>query len=116
MLEIGCGSGFIVDHFSKLGYGPENSYAVDVRDERQIKDSFQSQHVNDVTLPFNSETFEFIITNHVIEHFGKVENQKKHLKENYRCLEEEGILYFAVPNRWLLIELHYKLPFLNWLP
>ncbi len=34
----------------------------------------------------------------------------------YRCLEPCGILYFAVPNRWRIIEPHYRLPFLSWVP
>src|SRR5690606_19168022 len=34
----------------------------------------------------------------------------------FRVLDRGGLLYVAVPNRWTLIEPHYNIPFLSWLP
>lgn len=116
MLEVGCGSGFIVSYFSELGYGPQGCYAVDVADERQVTEGFQFQRVQGTTLPFADEAFDFVISNHVIEHVGAAADQEHHLEEIFRCLEPGGVFYFAVPNRWRLIEPHYKLPLLSWLP
>lgn len=31
-------------------------------------------------------------------------------------MQSEGAAYLAVPNRWMLIEPHYRLAFLSWLP
>lgn len=115
-LEVGTGSGVIAKYFSKLGYGPFGSHAVDVIDERQVTDGFYFQLVQGTTLPFASESFDFVISNHVVEHAGTAEDQENHLREIFRCLEPGGTLYFAVPNRWRLIEPHYKLPLLSWLP
>jgi SAM-dependent methyltransferase len=42
--------------------------------------------------------------------------QHTHLAEIGRCLRDNGKLYIAVPNRWGLIDAHYRLPFLGWLP
>lgn len=42
--------------------------------------------------------------------------QIEHLKEIHRVLKVEGKGYLAVPNRWMLIEPHYRLAFLSWLP
>jgi len=116
LLEVGTGSGIIVQYFSKLGYGPFGSHAIDVVDERQVTDGFSFQLVQGTTLPFSSESFDFVISNHVVEHVGTAEDQIHHLNEIFRCLEPGGTLYFAVPNRWRLIEPHYKLPLLSWLP
>lgn len=116
MLEVGTGSGFIAAYFSKLGYGPRNTHAVDVADERQVMDSFQFHRVDGVELPYADGMFDFVISNHVIEHVGSMENQRRHMAEIFRVLEAGGILYFAVPNRWRLIEPHYNLPLLSWLP
>jgi SAM-dependent methyltransferase len=66
-------------------------------------------------LPFPDERFDFIISNHVIKHFAGRE-QHTHLAEIGRCLRDNGKLYIAVPNRWGLIDAHYRLPFLGWLP
>lgn len=33
-----------------------------------------------------------------------------------RVLKDDGTLYLGVPNRWALIEPHYRLPFLSWSP
>lgn len=116
MLEVGSGSGFIVSYFSESVYGAQGSYAVDVVDQRQIFGGYNFQLVDDVNLPFPDEKFDFIISNHVIEHVGDNDKQSKHLQEIYRCLQKNGVLYFAVPNRWRIVEPHYKLPFLSWLP
>lgn len=116
MLEVGSGSGFIVSYFSKLGYGKEGSYAVDVADERQTHNDYKFQVVSDTSLPFQDAYFDFIISNHVIEHVGPRPAQEEHISELYRCLEPGGKLYLAVPNRWRLVEPHYRLPLLSWLP
>jgi SAM-dependent methyltransferase len=116
MLEVGSGSGFIAQYFSRMGYGESGTHTVDVVDERQIKEEFQFELVKGTKLPYADETFDFIISNHVIEHVGSYEDQVSHISEIYRCLEPGGVLYFAVPNRWGIIEPHYRLPFLSWLP
>ncbi|PKM10190.1 MAG: hypothetical protein CVV13_14000 [Gammaproteobacteria bacterium HGW-Gammaproteobacteria-3] len=42
--------------------------------------------------------------------------QLDHLKEIYRVLKPQGCVYLAVPNKWTLIEPHFRLFFLSWLP
>lgn len=116
VLEVGCGAGYITDHFSRLGYGLSGAYGIDISDERQVTDSFQFQTVGDVKIPFPNEYFDLVISNHVIEHVGSPENQAGHVAEIYRVLEKSGILYLAVPNKWRIVEPHYRLPFLSWLP
>ena len=113
-LEVGCGSGYIAHYFSALGFGSEGTHAVDVADERQVFEGFKFVKVSDTRLPYENNQFDLVVSNHVIEHVGKYDSQMKHLAEVYRILKPEGVLYFAVPNKWQLIEPHYKLPFLSW--
>jgi SAM-dependent methyltransferase len=115
-LEVGTGAGIIAQYFSNAGYGLSGSYAVDVIDERQVTEGYNFLQVQGTTLPFADEFFDFIISNHVVEHVGSAEDQAHHLREIFRCLDSGGVFYFAVPNRWRLIEPHYKLPLLSWLP
>jgi SAM-dependent methyltransferase len=72
--------------------------------------------VQDTQLPFADETFDVVLTNHVIEHVGDEQAQRAHLAELRRVLRPCGVGYLAVPNRWMLVEPHYKLAFLSWLP
>lgn len=57
-----------------------------------------------------------MLSNHVIEHVGLGHEQRRHVREIHRVLRPDGILYMATATRWLLMEPHYHLPFLSWLP
>lgn len=116
MLEVGCGSGFIASHFSDLGFGSGGTFATDINDERQIKKGYSFHKVEDTRLPFPNSYFDLIVTNHVVEHVGNLDEQRRHLDEIHRCLKPGGVLYFAVPNKWRILEAHYKLPLLSWFP
>lgn len=116
VLEIGTGSGGIAYYFANLSEMKCKVTAVDVVDSRLIFDGYDFQLVDSVKLPFEDEKFDVVISNHVIEHVGELDNQIFHLNELKRVLKNTGIGYLAVPNRWMLIEPHYKLIFLSWLP
>jgi SAM-dependent methyltransferase len=116
ILDVGTGSGYIASYFSKLGFGESGTFAVDLVDERRVRSGYQFTQVHRTKLPFPDQRFDFIVSNHVIEHVGDRREQHAHLTEISRCLREDGKLYLAVPNRWGFIEPHYRLPFLSWLP
>lgn len=116
MLEVGTGSGGIAHYFgTHLDLDCEVT-SVDVVDTRKIKEGYKFIKVEGVHLPFENNRFDVVITNHVIEHVGALEAQYEHLKELRRVLSPGGIGYLAVPNRWMLVEPHYRLPFLSWFP
>jgi len=116
LLEIGTGSGAIAHHFASHPSLLCDVFAVDVVDKRVLRDGFDFQTVSDTALPFPAASFDVVITNHVIEHVGDRDAQLHHLTELRRVLKPDGVGYLAVPNRWMLVEPHYKLPFLSWLP
>ncbi len=116
ILEVGVGSGGIAYYFANISKGQYKVTAVDIVDSRLIFDGYDFHLVDGVMLPFDSEAFDVVISNHVIEHVGELESQMSHLSELRRVLKKTGVGYLAVPNRWMLFEPHYKLIFLSWLP
>ncbi|MBE1160429.1 class I SAM-dependent methyltransferase [Dyella sp. 7MK23] len=116
LLEVGTGSGGIAHYF---GTHPDlrcEVDAVDVHDNRMIRDGYRFQLVTDTKLPFEDHSFDVVISNHVIEHVGTESDQREHLRELRRVMKPDGLGYLAVPNRWMLVEPHYRLAFLSWWP
>ena len=116
MLEIGTGSGGIAHYFGTAGALGWDVEAIDVEDVRLASEGFRFRKVDGVVLPFEDNSFDVVISNHVIEHVGDELQQMTHLCEFARVLRNTGTGYLAVPSRWMLVEPHYQLPFLSWLP
>ena len=115
ILDIGTGSGSIAHGISV--YLPSTSVtSIDVIDERIIKEGYAFSIYNGENLHFQDASFDYVILNHVIEHVGDRYQQIALLSEIKRVLKPCGDLYLGVPNKWSLIENHYKIPFLGWLP
>jgi len=89
---------------------------VDVVDVRVVRDGYSFYLIPDTNLPFPEDRFDVVLSNHVIEHVGRTDEQENHLREILRVLAPDGVAYLAAPNRWMLVEPHYRLPFLSWLP
>ncbi len=109
ILDIGTGSGFIA---SALAQRAGSLLSVDVNDQRLTCD-FDFLQVTSEGLPCSDESFDIVVSNHVVEH---VNDQRLHLQEVARVLRPNGLCYLATPNRWRVVEPHFKLPFLSWLP
>lgn len=116
ILEIGCGSGVIAATLAKMGASGMEVFAVDVNDNRLTDEGYVFQQVEGTALPFDVGMFDIVITNHVIEHVGGPADQLHHLQEIARVLAPHGVAYLAVPNKWRLVEPHFRLPLLSWLP
>ena len=116
LLEVGTGSGGIAHYFASQASTTFDVDAVDVTDTRQIVEGYRFTLVPSTLLPFESESFDVILSNHVIEHVGDSSDQISHLREIRRVLKDDGLVYLAVPNRWMLVEPHYRSAFLSWLP
>lgn len=116
VLEVGCGSGVIARTLGEIGSPGLQVSAVDVADNRLVHDGYAFTQVDGTALPFADAAFDVVVTNHVIEHVGDATAQLHHLQEIRRVLARDGIVYFAVPNRWRLVEPHFRLPLLSWFP
>lgn len=116
LLEVGCGAGVITNILAQHGGEGLEVHAVDVVDERVEKEDYAFRQVNGTALPYPDGHFDIVISNHVIEHVGDESDQRQHLREIRRVLADGGVAYLAVPNRWRLVEPHFHLPLLSWLP
>ncbi len=116
LLEVGTGAGVIASYFAHLSTPRFRVDAVDTVDQRQLADGYAFRLVNDASLPFENAGFDLVVSNHVIEHVGDAASQLLHLKEIARVLKPDGRVYLAVPSRWQIVEPHYRLAWLSWLP
>ena len=116
ILEVGTGSGGIAHYFGTHPQLRCDVDAVDVHDNRLVTEGYRYHQVRDTTLPFADDSFDVVLTNHVIEHVGDAGAQHRHLLEIHRVMKPDGVGYLAVPNRWMLVEPHYRLAFLSWWP
>jgi len=112
ILDIGTGVGEIALHFSDRNA----VFAVDTED--QLSYISKASNITFVItdsehLPFADNSFDVIISNHVVEH---MQSAKYHLNEVKRCLKSQGVCYFSTPNRIFPKEVHTKTWFLHWLP
>jgi SAM-dependent methyltransferase len=108
MLEIGTGSGGIAHYFGPSGAMAWDVDAIDIEDVRLVSEGYRFTKVDGVVLPFADDSFDVVVSNHVIEHVGDDEQQVRHLQELARVMRPGGIGYLAVPNRWMLVEPHYQ--------
>jgi len=115
ILDIGAGSGHIAGYFAAQ-VGPEGEVVAVDRVTPLRTDGITFVRVSGETLPFSASDFDIVITNHVIEHVGLRDAQLRHLQEIARVLKPGGLVYLAVPNRWQVMEHHFRLPLLSWLP
>lgn len=64
-------------------------------------------------LPVGDDTFDLLILNHIYEHVG---DQAGLFREAWRVLRPGGAAYVSAGSRFAVMEPHYRLPFLSWLP
>lgn len=64
-------------------------------------------------LPYADASFDVVISNHVYEHTVSAEAM---VLELGRVLRPSGIAFLGLGNRWGIMEPHYRLPFLSWVP
>lgn len=116
LLEVGTGSGGISHYFATGTSGRYQVDSVDVADNRRNSEGYRFTLVTSTALPFPDMSMDVVISNHVIEHVGGSPEQAHHLAEMHRVMRIGGVAYLAVPNRWMLVEPHYRLAFLSWWP
>ena len=111
MLDYGCGSGHIARYFAERN----DVTAADIADQRDAtqRNGMRFVLIESERLPFEDASFDIVLLNHVMAY---VPDQEGLMLEVRRILREDGVCYFAMPNRNFPLEAHSKIPFIHYLP
>jgi SAM-dependent methyltransferase len=122
IVDIGCSTGIMTRHFAgTFGcvIGLDND-DVGVLHGRRLADQagiptrkLQFLAGDGCSMPLANNSVDGVICNQVYEH---VDDQSALMSEIYRVLKPGGACYFGIGTRHVLVEGHYKLPFLSWVP
>jgi len=119
-LEVGCFAGQIslvlAPHFKSWHAIDIDPNAVQLAEKRNAEgpcNTLRFSVMNAELLEFADESFDVVICSHIYEH---VPHPHRMMDQIYRVLKKGGICYFAAANRLVVMEPHYRLPFLTYLP
>ena len=111
ILDIGCAYGLILKVLT-----PDDGLGVGIdldEDFGSRIDNVRFVRADAEDLPFEPGSFDVVVCNHVYEH---TDDPHRLMAEIHRVLSDDGVCYFAGPNKFEPVEPHYGLPFLSWLP
>jgi SAM-dependent methyltransferase len=108
LLDVGCGNGEMTRVFAR-----RVALVVGADLDEFPQASVPYVRSDACRLPFADDAYDVVVLHHVIEH---VSDQPALLDEVWRVLRPEGLCYFGCPNRYSLMEPHYRIPLLSWLP
>jgi SAM-dependent methyltransferase len=115
--DVGCSAGFISDELAAAGAERAIGIDIDVPGLQKANERFGERVAfvcgDGERLPFPDRTFDVIVFNHIYEH---VVDADAVVKELHRVLADDGVLYLGLAQKYGIIEPHYKLPFLSYLP
>lgn len=113
ILDFGCGIGRNVIKFRSNGY---NAYGCDIEINTEVNlDTFlmyqdgilRSIDNDNYRIPFNDNTFDFIVSEQVFEH---IQDYRSALSELRRVLKPGGASLHKFPPRYIFIEPHLHVP------
>lgn len=117
LLNVGSSSG-IMDAVFATAFGEVVGIDIDQAAIEHARANFQRDNLrfevgDGLNIPFPDASFDVLVCSQVYEH---VPDQSRLLAELERVLKLGGLCYFAATNRYILMEPHFRLPFLSWLP
>lgn len=117
LLNLGCSTGFIDEYLAPhvgMTQGVDiDEAAIEGARARGVSNNSEFSIGDAMQLHFADASFDIVICSQVYEH---VPDPVRMMGEIHRVLRPGGVCYFAATNRWALMERHYRLPFLSWLP
>jgi ubiquinone/menaquinone biosynthesis C-methylase UbiE len=117
VLDIGSSTGIIANALSK-NFSKVVVIDIDLPAIEYAANQFRGENIrfsvaDSMNLAFKTDQFDVAICAQVYEH---VPNAAQLMQEIHRVLKPGGVCYFAASNRIMLVEPHYRLPFLSVLP
>jgi SAM-dependent methyltransferase len=116
VVDLGCSTGFITDEFRRAGavaIGIDIDVPGLAAARSNVGDGASFVCADGEQLPFPQDSVDVVVFNHIYEH---VVDADAVMREIVRILAPEGVAYLGLGNKWGIIEPHYGLPFLSWLP
>jgi SAM-dependent methyltransferase len=116
ILDVGCSGGIVADELHRRG---ARMIGLDIdipglsKAHARFAESASFVCADSERMPLAEASVDVVICNHVYEH---VVDPERLLAELRRVVRPEGLLYLGLGNRLGVIEPHYRLPFLSWLP
>lgn len=110
IVDLGAGTGIIKNELEMMFDKPIAGFDLD---RSFIADARRMSVADVLRLPLADASVEFAIANHLYEH---VSDQGALFREVARVLAPGGAAYLSAGNRLAVMEPHYRLPFLSWLP
>ncbi len=115
--DVGCSAGFIADELASAGAARTFGVDIDVPGLRRAAERFGGRVRfvcgDGTALPFPDGSVDVLVFNHIYEH---VVDPDAVVAELRRVLADDGVLYLGLGNRLGVLEPHYRLPFLSYLP
>lgn len=116
VLDVGCSGGIVADELHRRG-ARMVGLDIDIPGLSKARDRFAESAsficADSERMPLADASVDVVICNHVYEH---VVDPEQLLAELRRVVRPDGLLYLGLGNRLGVIEPHYRLPFLSWLP
>jgi SAM-dependent methyltransferase len=116
LLDIGCSGGIVASELHKRGasvIGADIDVPGLAKARARYGDTVSFLCTDGERLPIASGTIDVVVLNHIYEH---VVDPWGLAAEIARVLAPRGVAYLGLGNRLGVIEPHYRLPFLSWLP
>jgi ubiquinone/menaquinone biosynthesis C-methylase UbiE len=115
-LDIGCSTGFIADELSRAG-ATVTGLDIDEPGLERARTRFGSAisfvNAGGESIPKPDQSVDVVVFNHIYEHVVDADAVMNDIR---RVLKPDGVVYLGLGNRLGIVEPHYKLPFLSWLP
>lgn len=115
-VDVGCSTGFTAAALADAG-AAVIGLDIDVPGLRYASERFGGSIsflcADGSALPFPDRSIDIVVFNHIYEH---VVDADAVMSEIRRVLRPDGVAYLGLGNRLGVVEPHYRLPFLSWLP
>lgn len=117
LLNVGSSSG-IMDAVFATAFGEVIGIDIDEGAVAHARENFRRDNLrfelgDGLDIPFPEASFDVLVCSQVYEH---VPDQPRLMAELERVLRPGGVCYFAATNRFIVMEPHFRLPLLSWLP
>jgi 2-polyprenyl-3-methyl-5-hydroxy-6-metoxy-1,4-benzoquinol methylase len=118
LLDVGCGAGSTTTWFATnlnvYSVGVELTAAF-VNEAKTHRAKLNYIATSGLKLPFGEKNFHTVVLNDVLEHVS-YKDADELFNEIRRVLDDDGMLYVSVANKYEIMEPHSGLLFISWLP